>query len=270
MAVNANATKLANLINPQVMGDLVEAKLINKLVYDQIMTIDRTLEGIPGSTVTIPTFAYIGAATDITEGADIPISQLTASSTTATVKMAGKAVEVTDVAALSGFGDPLGEAAMQLGLSIADKINADAAAVLGAIAAGMTQAKAGTDVSADDVADALALFGEDQEGAKVLFVNASTYSALRKASSWLPASDIAADIMVRGVVGMVQGCQVVVSARVPAKTAYIVKPGALRLYLKRGVNIEFDRDILAKSTVISADENYIVHMYDASKAIKIY
>lgn len=270
MAVDANATLLTNLVNPQVMADMVEKKLINNLVFDRVMDVDDLLEGRPGNTVSVPQYTYIGAASDVTEGQDIPISQLTASATPVTVKMIGKAVEITDVAALSGFGDPLGEAAKQIGLAMADKINGDAAAILAAISGTMAQAKAGTSIVADDVADALAKFGEDQDGVKILYVTPTLYSALRKTSSWLPASDIAADIAVRGTVGMVHGCQVVVSNRVAAGEAYIVKPGALRLYLKRGVNIETDRDILAKATVISGDENYIVYLYDASKAIRIH
>lgn len=269
MAVDPNATKLANLVNPWVLADLVEKKLIDNLVFDRVMTVDALLEGRPGNTVKLPSFAYIGAATDVTEGSDIPISQLTESLATATVKMIGKAVEITDVAVLSGYGDPLGEAAKQIGLAMADKINADAAAILTGITGTMVQTKAGTDIVPDDIADALAKFGEEQDGLKVLYVTPALYSALRKSDDWLPASDVAAEIMVRGMVGQVHGCQVVVSNRVTAGEAYIVKPGALRLYMKRGVNIEYDRDILAKSTVISGDENYIVYLYDASKAIKI-
>lgn len=270
MAVDANATLLTNLINPQVMADLIDVKLIDKLAFDRIMTVDRTLVGVPGNTVTLPSFQYIGQATDITEGQDIPVRQLTATPATATVKMIGSAVEITDIAVLSGFGDPLGEAATQIGMSIADKINADAAAALHGITGAMAHAKSGASIVADDVADALALFGEDQEGAKVLYVTPALYSELRKSSGWLPASDVSAEIMVRGVVGMVQGCQVVVSNRVTAGEAYIVKPGALRLFMKRDVNIEYSRDILAKSTILSGDENYVVYLYDASKAIRIH
>lgn len=270
MAVDANATKLTNLVNPQVMADFVNAKLIDNLVFDRVTTIDALLEGRPGNTVTIPVYAYIGAATEVTEGDDIPVSQLTATTSTATVKMIGKAVEITDVALLSAFGDPVGEAAEQIGLSMADKVNADAGAILHAITGSMAQSKAGASIVPDDIADALALFGEEQDGLKILYVTPTLYSALRKSDDWLPASDIAADIMVRGVVGMVHGCQVVVSNRVTSGEAYIVKPGALRLYLKRDVNIETARDILAKSTVISGDKNYIYYLYDASKAIRIH
>ncbi|MBO7673622.1 MAG: N4-gp56 family major capsid protein [Atopobiaceae bacterium] len=270
MPVSPNATLLTNLIDPPVFADLLDAKLIDKLAFDRVMTVDRTLVGQPGSTITIPAFNYIGMASDITEGNDIPIAQLTPATDSATIKMVGQAAEITDVAALSGLGDPIGEAAKQLGLSIADKINNDAAAILAGITGTMAHAKAGASIVADDVADALALFGEDIDGLKVLYVDPTLYADLRKSGSWLPASDVAADLYVRGVIGMVQGCFVVVSNRVTAGEAYIVKPGALRLYLKRDTNIEFARDILAKSTVISADKNYVVHLYDASKAIRIY
>ena len=91
MALMTNATKLANLFNPQVVADMIDAKLVDAMRFAPLARVDTTLVGRPGSTVTLPSFAYIGDAVDVAEGADIPIGQLTESTTTATVKKAGKA-----------------------------------------------------------------------------------------------------------------------------------------------------------------------------------
>jgi hypothetical protein len=123
---------------------------------------------------------------------------------------------------------------------------------------------------ADAIADALVKFGEDIEGEKVLLVSAEEYAVLRKADDWCPASEISANLIIKGAVGQVHGCQVVISNKLKGKNAsYIVKPGALSLILKRDTLVETDRDIINKSNVLTADKHYVAYLYDASKAIKI-
>lgn len=268
MALNTNATKLANLFNPQVVGDMINAKLVDAIRFSPLCRVDTTLVGRPGNTITLPSYAYIGDATNVGEGEDIPIAQLTESTVEATVTKAGKGVQITDEAILSGYGDPQGEAVSQLVISIASKMDNDTLAVLETIDSAMTH---NADAfSADAVADALVKFGEDIEGEKVLLVSAEDYATLRKADDWCPASEIAANLIISGAVGQVHGCQVVISNKLKGKNAsYIVKPGALALILKRDTLVETDRDIINKSNVLTADKHYVVYLYDASKAIKI-
>lgn len=276
MALDPNATLLANLINPQVMADLIDKKLVNLMRFAPLATIDATLQGRPGNTITVPSFNYIGDAATVAEGADISISQLTATPATATIHKIGNGVQITDEAVLSGLGDPIGEAVKQLSLSIASQVDNEFLNVLATITSPMvfTAATAGT-LAFADIADALELFGEDidEGGIKALLVSPKQYTLLRKSNGWLPASDISADIALKGVVGMVQGCQVIISNKLKEasshENAYIVKPGALRLFMKRNTLVESDRDIINKSTVITADKHFAPYLYDASKAIKI-
>lgn len=272
---SANGTKLTNVINPQVLADMVEKKLTNAIKFAPLAVIDTTLEGTPGNTLTLPSWNYIGDASAVDEAADIPIAQLTASTATATIHKLGRGVELTDEAVLSGYGDPIGQAAEQLALSIAAGEDNEMLTTLRNIAAGMTKTFSGTVPTADDIADALELFGEDIEGEKVILVSPATYTALRKSDDWVPASDVAANLIINGTVGMVHGCQVVVSNKLAkigdttSNDAYIVKPGALRIITKRGTLVETDRDIVAKFTVITADKHFVTYLYDASKAVKL-
>ena len=276
MALDANATLLSNLINPQVMADLIDKKLVNLMRFAPLATIDPTLVGRPGNTISVPSFSYIGDAATVAEGADITIKQLTASPATATIHKIGNGVQITDEAVLSGLGDPVGEATKQLALSIASQVDNEFISVLNAITSPMvhTCGTAGT-LAFADVADALELFGEDIDdgGAKALLVSPKQYTLLRKTTGWLPASDVSADLAIKGVVGMVQGCQVIISNKLKEASsheyAYIVKPGALRLFMKRDTLVEADRDIINKSTTITADKHFAPYLYDASKAIKI-
>lgn len=126
-------TKLSNLINPEVMAGMISATLPKKIKFSTIARVDTTLQGRAGNTITVPKYAYIGDAVDVAEGEAMDTTVLTATTTEATVKKAGKAVEITDEALLSGYGDPAGQAAMQLGMAIASKIDEDAYnALLGA------------------------------------------------------------------------------------------------------------------------------------------
>ena len=120
MAVSTNGTKLADLINPEVVADIISAELPNAIVLAPLATVGRTLEGRAGNTVKMPAFAYIGDASDVAEGADIEISKMGTSEKEVTIKKAGKGIELTDEAVLSGFGDVFGEGTRQLKMSIAN------------------------------------------------------------------------------------------------------------------------------------------------------
>ena len=268
MALNSNATKLANLFNPQVVGDMINKKLVDAIRFSPLATVDSTLAGRPGSKLTLPSYAYIGDATVVGEGEDIPVAQLTQSTAEVEIHKIGKGVQITDEAVLSGYGNPEEEAVAQILTALASQADKEMLAVLEGIGSEMTHTGEAV-LSADNVADALVKFGEDIDGDKVLLCNAEDYNAIRKANDWVPASEIAANMVIRGSVGMVHGCQVVISNKLAGKPAFIVKPGALRLILKRDTLVETDRDIVNKSTVITADKHSVAYLYDASKAIKI-
>ena len=265
-------TKLTNLMNPEVMGDWVTEHLEKEMKFSPLCRIDLTLAGRAGDTVTVPKYAYIGDASEVTEGGAIPVVQLTESSETVTVKKAGNGVELTDEAVLSGYGDPLGEAAAQLTLSIAGKVDGDVLAVLKNIGADMTYTAA-EPVSADVIADALVKLGEKEGGEKVLIVAPAQLAQLRRSEGWLKATDVGAMRLVSGAVGMIHGCQVIVSDKIAASGGnfenYIVMPGALVLFLKKETEVESQRDIVHKTTVVTADKYYAVYLANESKAVKL-
>lgn len=266
----SNGTYLTNLFNPQVVGDLIRGKLTNNMVFMPVTQIDYTLEGRAGNTITVPTYAFIGEAAAVNEGADIPLTQLSETTDTATIIKLGKAVQITDEAALSGYGDPIGEAANQIALALDGGNDTKIYDILHAITGAYLHTAAAATLSTDDINNALVKFGENLDGVKYLFVNPADYAIIRKTTAWLPASEIAADKMVRGVVGEIYGCRVIVSNKLTTDNeSFIVKEGAFRTFLKRGVNVEFDRDILNKSTVIAGDLLAVNYLYDKAGAIRI-
>ena len=253
-----SGTYLSALFDPQVVADIIDTKLTNNMVFAPLAMIDRTLEGRAGDTVTLPTYGYLGAAVSVSEGYDIPLSKLTQTTTSVKVGKFGKAIQITDEAVLSSYGDALGEATRQISLSIDDALdNALLAALAANSASEQNYTTSGSTVALEpeDIPLALAKFGEDIDDAKTLLVTPDFYAKLvgkPAATNWIPASEIAADVKIRGAVGMAYGCQVVVTNRlVTSGNLYIVKPNTLAVFMKRNTLIEADRDILNQSTVLA-------------------
>lgn len=263
MAVTQNATLLTNLFDPQVIGDRIEKKLFKAIKFAPLAKVYTNLEGRAGSTLTLPYYNAIGKAAVVAEGQDIPIRQLTESTTSVTIHKIGIGVEITDEAILSGYGDPLGEGLDQMAKAIADKVDDDC---ITALDGNQTNVFTKTANLVDDVADALVKFGEEIDEPAVLIVDAAGYAELRKSKNWIPNTELGANVVMNGVVGSIYGCQVVVSDKVTSNY-YIVRQGALAIYLKRDIMVESDRDIVSKSTVVTADKHYVVYLLNPSKAI---
>ena len=155
---NNQVTKISDLINPQVMADMISAKIPSKIVVTPFAKVDTTLQGIPGDTITVPKYDYIGDAVEVAEGVEVDTTKLVTTTTTATVKKAMKAVSITDEAVLSGYGNPIGETNAQLALAIASKVDQDAMdALMGAKLAKDTGAK----ISYNGIVDVIDVFNEE-------------------------------------------------------------------------------------------------------------
>lgn len=261
MAISANGTKLENLVNPQVLADMISAELPNAIRFAPLAVVGRKLEGRAGNTITMPKYGYIGDAVDVAEGTDIPISQMSTTTTQVTVKKAGKGVEISDEAVLSGYGDPIGEIKNQLKMAVANKVDND---VLEALkGATLTTSSA---LTVAGLLTARAKFGENVNQSAVLIMNSANYAKIATEVVGLEHTD---KVLIDGVVGKIAGLQVLISDKLANGEAYIVASGALGIEMKRDVQVESDRDIIAKLTVFTIDEHYVAYLKDESKAIKI-
>jgi N4-gp56 family major capsid protein len=261
MPANSNATRIADLINPQVLGDMISAELPNAIVFAPLATVGTRLEGRAGNTITMPKFGYIGDAVEVGEGEDIPISKMETSETPVTVKKAGKGVELTDEAVLNGYGDNVGEAKSQIVMSIANKIDNDMLASLKTASLTATGA-----MTVAGLLTAKAKFGEKVNQAAVVIMNSNNYAKIATEILSLENTDT---VLLNGVVGKVGGLQVAISDKLTDTEAYIVAAGALGLEYKRRVQVETDRDIIAKTNIITGDVHYATYLRDESKAIKV-
>lgn len=267
-------TQLSDLVDPEVMADMISAQLPNAIKFSGIAPVDTTLEGRAGSTITVPKWKYIGDAADVAEGAAIDFTKLDKSSADYTIKKAGKGVEITDEALLSGYGDPMGEAQAQIRMAIASKVDNDIVAAANTTTLSVTHT---FDLDLIDAVDAVfetapdAIEAEDVGTTGVLFVSYKDAAKLRKAAgnAWTRASELGDDILVTGAFGELLGWEIVRTKKLNEGAGIAVKTGALKTFLKRNVQVEADRDIVHKTTQITADEHYVVALVDETKCVKI-
>lgn len=280
-------TMLADLINPEVMADMISAKVPQKLVVSKIAKVDTTLQGKPGDTITVPQYAYIGDAEDIAEGIECGTVKLTSTTTQVKVKKVMKAVEITDESVLSGYGNPMGEATNQLSKAIASKEDYDA--LLAVVTEGgeggvqLVHDGSASQIAYAGIVDAIDLFDEEVNSEKVIFVNPKQVTKLRKDSDFISADKYDGHVMMTGEIGKIANCRVVSSKRVPLDESGanylnpIVKMNndneseddapAVTLYMKRKVNVETERESLKRVTIASADQHYAVALTNTAKVV---
>ena len=272
-------TKLATMVNPEVMADMVSAKLPQLIKLTPLAYVERELEGRPGNTLTVPAWEYAGDASEVEEGQAITLDQLTTKETEMTIKKAAKGYEITDEALLSGLGDPIGQATYQLSLAIANKIDND----LVEVAKTATQHISEAPTTLEAIDKALDIFEDEEDAQYVAVINPKDATKLKTsvAKEWIKGSEIGANMVVSGTFGEAGGVQIVRSKKVEEGKGFLVKVspsqtqtddankyGAFVIMLKRDVAIETDRDILKKTTVITGDKHYGVYLYDPTRVVK--
>lgn len=272
-------TKLTNLVDPEVMAPMISAKLTKAIKATPFAKIDTTLQGRPGSTITVPKYIYIGDAADLAEGVDATATTLTTTTAEYTIKKAVKQVQLTDEAILSGYGNPVGETNNQLGLALAAKVDSDVFAAL--LTATQAYDGSAAAISYNGIVDAIDVFQEEDNVEKVIFIHPLQVSELRKDSNFISKDKYGNQVMVDGEIGMVANARVVASKKVPYDDGAFICPvvelrpeeqtgddiAAVTIYLKRNVNVEAERNLTNYTTLIGADEHYVAALTDESKVV---
>ena len=276
-------TKLEKMINPEVMAEMISAKVAKKVAVIPFAKVDTTLQGQAGNTITIPVFGYIGDGHDVAEGESIGASELTTTHKQFTIKKIAKGVDITDEAILSGYGDPVGEANRQLSMAISQKIDQDAIDAL--YGASLKYDGVANKISYAGIVDAIDKFEEEVNTEKVLFIHPKQVSQLRKDTDFTSADKYVNGnyIQVNGEIGKIANCRVVVSKRIKESddTNGYVNPivkisfdseteeatAALTIFLKKGIMVETSRDIDKQINLIRASEHYICALTDQSKVV---
>ena len=257
-----DGTKLGNLIDPQVLADFLDVKMMDAIKFAPLCAVRTDLVGKPGDTLTLPKYAFIGLAEDVAEGADVPMAKLAADTVDVKVKKAGKGVQVTDEAVLSAYGDTVNEIGRQLLMSIAGKVDNDCAEAFRKATLNVTAASFDKYV----ISDMIAKFGEDLEEDMTVLINPAHLAILRRDKDFVEVNDGMA--IINGEVGRLFGCRIVISNKVKATEAFLVKAGAVKILMKRNVMVEADRNIVNKTNTYVVDEHYVAYLEDESKIVK--
>lgn len=282
-------TKASDLIVPEVWGDAIMVTVTGKAVLLPLVDVDDNLVGQPGDTVHFPKWNYIGDADDLTEGVAMTPVKMSMSDTFVSIKEAGKAIELTDTAVLTAIGQPNDQARVQLALSIARKIDKDirtAAEYVHTNSGGgdpiATTAPLSLSVNAPmswaAYTAGIALLGDEYEPADIagVVLSSSQHIQLLNDDKFISSESFGAGaVITRGMVGAVGSVAIYVSDRasvvadvdpgdgtVPGRKALIIKRGAISLKYKRRPIVEADRDILARTNLITTNVHYAVSRVD--------
>ncbi len=257
MAELTNVTTLVNgdVFDPQVVSDMINAKVEKKAAMKGYVKVDTTLQGVPGSEVTIPRWGYIGEAVDLEEGQPIDSTKMAFTTAKYGIKKIGKGVMLTDEAQMCGYGNPIGTATTQIAMSIDEKLDNDEVDV-------MYESKNIVDASSATIkyaaiVDGVDMFGEEEDSKKVIFIHSKQKSQLRKDADFLSADKFAPGVMQSGVIGRIAGCDVKVSNKVKLEEGVYLNPivklnndaeteddmPAITYFMKRGNLVEHKRHV---------------------------
>lgn len=212
-------TKIGDIINPQVMGDIIEAKIEAQCKLTPYAKVDTRLQGVAGDTLTVPSWNYVGDAEDFdpetasNTDSEMSVSKLTAGSTTFTVKCAGKSIGILQTAINSGLGDPVGQANIQLAKAIVGKVDNDV--VECAYTGSHVYDGTANVIGYSGIVNAVCQFEDEEDGVeKVMFIHPAQEASLLTDNQFISADKFQSGVAVNGSIGKVAGCWVKKSNKV--------------------------------------------------------
>lgn len=279
MAVTTNN----DVIRPEVMGDMIDAKVEAMLKITPFAKLDTSLQGVPGDTKTVPSWNYIGDAEDVAEGAEVDLTAMTAGTRQFTIKKAMKAVGITQEAVNSGLGNPIGQAEHQLAKSIAGKVDNDVLAA--ALTSSIVSGDGTTKIGYAGIVDGVGMFDEEEITDKVMFIAPEQVTTLRKDADFISADKYNNSVMMTGEIGTVAGVRIVPSKKIVeeggiytcpiiklepanAETEYTEDElAAITIFLKKDIQVDADWIARKQTHEITAAKYYGVALTNEAKVV---
>ena len=257
-------TKLAQLLDPQVIGAYLDVKMIDAIKLTPMISVNRELEGRPGSKLTLPKWGYTGDAADLAEAAEVTFDQLVQSTVEVGIKKIAKGIELTDEAILSGYGNPVEQVGQQLLMGVASKIEADLYDLI-AKCNDCHKIAAGEKFDKYTIVDMKAKYREDMEAdTLVLFVTPELYAKLVKDPDFVNIAQ--GEKIMSGHIGTLFGVNIVVANRVTKP--FMMKQGAIELLMKRNVMVETDRNIKNFTNQFVVSDHYGCYVKYADRIVR--
>lgn len=262
------------LINTPIMEDIIGAELPNKIKFAPLAIVNNKLEKVAGDTIVVGKYTYIGDAEDVGKGQAIPVADLSQTSQKVTIKKAGKGVELTaEDLQLRGESELVGETKSQLEKSILNKVDTDCFEAL--CSTSVTVGDGTSELTYENIVDAKGAFEDEDDERAILFIAPSQKTAILKNGQFLPKKDMSDDMLLRGVIGEIGGCQVVVAkkldtlAKAGVISNLIVKAGALGIELAKKPTIKVDESAKTDTTGYFITQMYVSYLRNEGKCVKV-
>jgi HK97 family phage major capsid protein len=120
-------------------------------------------------------------------------------------------------------------------------------------------------LSYDAIVDAIAKLNIEDESGLFVVITPAQKAELRKDADYVAAR--MGEVVYNGQVGTIAGIPVIVSKA--ADNAYVMSKDAVKLFIKKDVEVEQDRDADTRTNSIYLRSAYICALVDATKVCKI-
>ena len=252
------------MANTVYANKVIEAKakdlLTTAVNTRSLMAIDNSLAQEAGMTKTINVYSYSGAAEELAAGeGNTNRGSISYTGTDYTVKMVQHPFDYQDEDFMKD--NTIVDNGLKLATQVmTNKMTADFIAECGK--ASLTQPGG---VSYDNIVDAIAQLNVEDESKLFILTDVEGKAALRKDPDYVAAR--MGEVVYNGQVGTVAGIPVVVSKA--ANATYVMSNDAVKLFMKKDVEVEQDRDADTRTNSIYLRSAYIVALVDATQICKI-
>ena len=259
------------MANTVYANKVIEAKakdlLTTALNTRSLMTIDNSLTANAGMTKTINVYTYSGEAEELSAGVGNTASKrgsITYTGTDYTVKMVQQAFDYLDEDFMKDntIVDNMLKGANQV---MVNKMTADFITECAKATLTQTFTK-GSTISYDVIVDAISKLNlEDESGVFIVIPNAWK-AALRKDADYKAAR--MGEVVYNGQVGTIAGIPVI-ATKALTTAAYVMTNEAIKLFMKKDVEVEQDRDADKRKNSVYLRSAYICALVDTTKICKV-
>ena len=252
------------MANTVYANKVIEAKAKDLLTTSvntrNLMTVDTELAQEAGMTKTINVYTYTGEAQELAAGeGNTNRGSITYEGKDYTVKMVQQAFDYQDEDFMKDntIVDNMLKGANQV---MVNKMASD----FYAEAAKATLSQTGA-ISYDTIVDAIAKLNVEDESGLFIIITPEQKAAIRKDVDYKAAR--MGEVVYNGQIGTVAGIPVIVSKA--AGNAYVMSKDAIKLFMKKDLEIEQERNADTRTNSVYLRTAYLVALVDATKICKI-
>ena len=257
------------MANTVFANKIIEAKakdlLTTSLNTRNLMTVDSELSQEAGMTKTINVYTYTGTAEEVAAGAgNTNRGSISYVGKDYTVKMVQQAFDYQDEDFMKDntIVDNMLKGANQV---MVNKMTADFIGECAKATTIQTFAKGGA-ISYDVIVDAISKLNIEDESKLFIVIPNTWKAALRKDEDYKAAR--MGEVVYNGQVGTIAGIPVI-ATKALTNAAYVMSAEAVKLFMKKDVEVEQDRDADTRTNSVYLRTAYLVALVDATQICKV-